>query len=159
MHIPNPLKPTVPHLEPSPTYISDKPPLTYDLFPQFDRSCQADDHLCRICEWFGTTECPLGLTNTAYTAFLHYTKYFFQKHGRLWRRDLQGHHKVVIDCNRRPAILMPLMMLPDIMETLPHVHTSSTAYGGLTSLLTSHGLSGPATFVNFAKLIMSSYLW
>ena len=25
--------------------------------------------------------------------------------GHLWRRDLQGHHKVVINCDKRPAIL------------------------------------------------------
>ena len=58
-----------------------------------------------ICATFGTMECPPGLTNTTYAAFLHYTNYFFQKDGHLWRRDPQGHHKVVIDCDKWPAIL------------------------------------------------------
>ena len=78
MHLLNPLKPKVPCLGPSPTYISipisDKPPLTYDLFPQSDRSCHADNHLCHVCKWFETTECPPGLTNTTYAAFLQYTE-------------------------------------------------------------------------------------
>ena len=104
MHLLNPLKPKVPCPGASPTYISDtvadKPPLTYDLFPRSNRSHRADDHLRRVRAWFETTECPPGLTNTTYAAFLQYTKYFFQVNGRLWRRDPQGHHKVVIDCNK-----------------------------------------------------------
>ena len=46
-----------------------------------------------------------GLANTAYAAFLRYTEYFFQVNGHLWRRDPRGRHKVVIDCDKRPAIL------------------------------------------------------
>ena len=38
--------------------------------------------------------------------FLWYTKYFFQVNGCLWRRDPQGRHKVVINCDKRPAILV-----------------------------------------------------
>ena len=64
--------------------------------------CRADNHLCHVHKWFSTTEHPLGLTNTT---FLCYTKYFFQKDGHLWRRDPQGCHKVVIDCDKQPAIL------------------------------------------------------
>ena len=79
--------------------VTDKTLLTYNLFPRSNRSHHADDHLQHVCE------CPLGLTNTAYAAFLRYTEYFFQVNGRLWRRDLQGHHKVVINCDKRPAIL------------------------------------------------------
>ena len=109
MHLLNPLKPKVPCLGACPTYISDtiadKLPLTYDLFPRSDRSRHADDHLQCVRKWFKTTECPLGLTNNAYAAFLRYTEYFFQVNGRLWRRDPQGRHKVVIDCDKRPAIL------------------------------------------------------
>ena len=82
MHLLNPIKLKVPCLGASPTYISDtvadKPPLTYDLFPQSDRSHRADNHLRCVREWFKTTERPLGLTNTAYATFLQYTKYFFQ---------------------------------------------------------------------------------
>ena len=104
MHLLNPLKPKVPCLGASLTYISDtvadKPPLTYNLFPRSKRSHHADDHLRCVREWLKTTEHPLGLTNTAYAAFLQYTEYSFQINGRLWRRDLQGHYKVVIDCDK-----------------------------------------------------------
>ena len=118
MHFLNLLKPTVSCPEVSPIYVSntidsgsitkmttDKTLLIYNQFPQSDRSNQANNHLHCVCKWFGTTEHPPGLTNTAYTAFLHYTECFFQKDGHLWRRDLQGCHKVVINCNKQPAIL------------------------------------------------------
>ena len=109
MHLLNLLKPKFPYPGAFPTYISDtvtdKPPLTYDLFPRSDRSCHADDHLRCVHAWFETTERPPGLTNTAYAAFLRYTEYFCQVNGHLWRRDPQGRHKVVIDCDKRPAIL------------------------------------------------------
>ena len=104
MHLLNLLKPKVPCPGPSLTYISnpisDKPPLTYDLFPRSNRSHHADDHLRHIHKWFKTTEHPPGLTNTTYTTFLHYTEYFFQGNGHLWKRDPQGCHKVVIDCDK-----------------------------------------------------------
>ena len=78
----------------------DKPLLTYVLFPQSNRSRRTDNHLRCVREWFETTKRPPGLTNTAYAAFLWYTEYFFQVNGHLWRRDPQGRHKVVIDCNK-----------------------------------------------------------
>ena len=56
MHLLNPLKPKVPCPGACPTYISntvaDKPLLTYDLFPQSDRSRRANDHLRRVRTWF-----------------------------------------------------------------------------------------------------------
>ena len=45
MHLLNLLKPKVLCPGPSLTYISDKPLLTYDLFPQSNRSHHANDHL------------------------------------------------------------------------------------------------------------------
>ena len=139
---------------PSPTN-----PCTYDLFPCSDRSCHAEDHLHCIHEWFGTTECPVGLTNTAYATFLCYTEYFFQTDGHLWRRDLQGHHKVVINCDKQPEILAATHNTAGHhRDFTTHAHIIDH-FGGLTSPPTLHGSSGPVTYVNFAKPVMSSFLW
>ena len=118
MHFLKPLKQMVPGPEPSASYASEaindngitnnptsKTLLTYNSFPQSNKSWRADNHLCHICNWFVTTEHPPGLTNVTYTAFLCYTKCFFQKDGHLWRKGPQGHHKVVINCDKWPAIL------------------------------------------------------
>ena len=56
-------------------------------------------------DWFVTLRQPANLTEKAYAAFICYVSHFFLKDGHLWRRDPQGYHKVIIQPNKRPAIL------------------------------------------------------
>ena len=79
--------------------------LSYDSFPQFDKSREADECLARIRDWFTTLRQPANLTEKAYATFICYASHFFLKDSRLWRRDPQGYHKVVIEPNKWPAIL------------------------------------------------------
>ena len=49
---------------------------------------------------------PEDISNKVYAAFLQYCAYFFMKDDHLWKKDPQGHHKLVIEPNKRPAILV-----------------------------------------------------
>ena len=81
-------------------------PFTYERVPRSEKSCKADNCLHRIREWFASLKRPDDIPDKVYTAFLRYCAHFFMKDDRLWRKDLQGHHKLVIEPNKCPAILV-----------------------------------------------------
>ena len=47
--------------------------LSYDSFPWSEKSCEADEHLHHICNWFATLQWPADFTENVYTTFLRYT--------------------------------------------------------------------------------------
>ena len=81
-------------------------PFTYERVPCSDKSRKADDRLHRVREWFKSIRRPDDISNKVYAAFLRYCAHFFMKDDRLWRKDPQGYHKLVIEPNKRPAILV-----------------------------------------------------
>ena len=81
-------------------------PFTYKRVPCSEKSHKADDHLHRVCEWFESQRRPDDISDKVYAAFLRYCTHFFIKDDRLWKKDLQGHHRLVIEPNKRPVILV-----------------------------------------------------
>ena len=81
-------------------------PFTYSCVPHSEKSHKADHHLDRVHEWFMSLRRPEHISNKVYAAFLQYCAYFFMKDDHLWKKDPQGHHKLVIEPNKRPAILV-----------------------------------------------------
>ena len=57
-------------------------------------------------EWFASLRRPDDISDKVYAAFLRYCAHFFMKDDRLWKKDLQGHHKLVIEPNKCPTILV-----------------------------------------------------
>ena len=64
-----------------------------------------DEHLWALRNWFITMQRPDNITNATYTALIRYSMRFFVKDGRLWKKDAQGHHKVVIDPSKQLPML------------------------------------------------------
>ena len=57
---------------------------------------------------------PDNITNSVYTSLLRYSMCFFVKDGCLWKKDAQGHHKVVINPSKW------LLMLATAHDELGH---------------------------------------
>ena len=81
-------------------------PFTYECVPRSDKSRKADNRLRRVSEWFVSLRRPDDISDIVYAAFLRYCTHFFMKDDRLWKKDLQGHHKLVIEPNKCTAILI-----------------------------------------------------
>ena len=81
-------------------------PFTYDRVPHSEKSRKADDHLNHICEWFVSLRRPEDISDKVYAAFLRYCAHFFIKNNCLWKKDPQVHHKLVIEQNKCPTILV-----------------------------------------------------
>ena len=81
-------------------------PFTYERVPHSDKSRKADDCLHRVREWLMSLRRPDDISDKVYAAFLRYCAHFFMKDDHLWRKDPQGHHKIVIEPNKRPTILV-----------------------------------------------------
>ena len=92
--------------EPNITNSVSTDPFTYEHVPRSDKSRKADNHLHRIHEWFASLRRPDDISDKVYAAFLRYCAHFFMKDDCLWRKDPQGHHRLVIEPNKRPAILV-----------------------------------------------------
>ena len=110
MHFLNPLSLTVAYPKICVTYVSETLSdcstncdptinilLSYAVVPQLAKAWKTDEHLCTLHDWFITMQCPNNITDAVYTALLRYSTHFFAKDSRLWKKDAQGHHKVVID--------------------------------------------------------------
>ena len=81
-------------------------PFTYNCVPHSEKSCKANNHLDHIHEWFVSLRRPEDISNKVYATFLRYCAHFFIKDDHLWKKDLQGHHKLVIEPNKCPTILV-----------------------------------------------------
>ena len=81
-------------------------PFTYDHVLHSEKSHKADDRLHRVHEWFVSLRRPEDISDKVYAAFLRYCTHFFIKDDRLWKKDPQGHHKLVIEPNKHPTILI-----------------------------------------------------
>ena len=81
-------------------------PFTYECVLHSDKSRKDDDRLHRVHEWFVSLRRPDDISDKVYTAFLRYCAHFFMKDDHLWKKDPQGHHKLVIEPNKRTTILV-----------------------------------------------------
>ena len=81
-------------------------PFTYDRVPHSEKSHKADDHFDHVCEWFVSLRRPEDISDKVYAAFLRYCAHFFIKNDCLWKKDPQEHHKLVIEQNKCPTILV-----------------------------------------------------
>ena len=81
-------------------------PFTYEHVLCSEKLCKANNRLHRVCKWFTSLRIPDDISDKVYAAFLRYCAHFFMKDDCLWKKDQQGHHKLVIKPNKRTAILV-----------------------------------------------------
>ncbi|KIK53945.1 hypothetical protein GYMLUDRAFT_249979 [Collybiopsis luxurians FD-317 M1] len=84
----------------------DPDPTPYKVVPHSHRAQQTDSRLDSVHYYLEMLERPPDLLDAQYTSFIRYCLQFFvDEHSRLWQKDSQGHHCVVIPQARCIAII------------------------------------------------------
>jgi Integrase zinc binding domain/RNase H-like domain found in reverse transcriptase len=85
----------------TPTTPEDNSPISYSDIPRTDSAIDMDRRLEKVQTWLETLERPPDLTDSEYKTFMRYCTEFGIINNRLWRKDPQGHHRMVVPCDRR----------------------------------------------------------
>jgi hypothetical protein len=87
--------------EDAPQVHSDDMPTPYTIVPRSDTAQVTDEKLTKVKTWLETLERPPSVSDSWYKTFMRFCTEFFLSDGRLWRKDKNGHHKVVVSPERR----------------------------------------------------------
>ena len=77
----------------------------YSIVPRSPLVQKADDRLLLVRKWHETLQRPLDMSDSEYTTFIRYCTEFFIHSERLWRKNPQGEHKLVVPTARRLFII------------------------------------------------------
>lgn len=80
-------------------------PLSYDDFPRSTNSLKMDRHLAKVRQWHETLQRPVGMHDNKYAPFVRYAQHFSLRDSRLWRKESQGKHQLVLEPDRRLSVL------------------------------------------------------
>ena len=89
------------------TPVSD--PEIEDLYPNIPRKDTAiaeDERLIDLRQWLTTLRRPSQMSDSTFVIFARYATEFFVDGDRLWKKDRQGKHKLVVDRATRWKILV-----------------------------------------------------
>jgi Integrase zinc binding domain len=78
----------------------DKTTIPYSIVPQSDSAIETDRKLKRVQAWLETLDHPPDLTDSEYKTFMRYCMEFIIISNRLWRKNPQGQHKMVVPFDR-----------------------------------------------------------
>jgi hypothetical protein len=83
-------------------------PPTYDLVPRSDRAIAEDDRLHFVRRFLIDPLRPRSdnMSDAEYSTFVKYCTEFFIADDKLWRKDPQGAHKLVMDIDRRVEVMI-----------------------------------------------------
>jgi hypothetical protein len=81
------------------------PTLDYGIIPRTDSARREDDRIALVEKWLGDLKRPTDLSDTEYATFVRYCTDFFLDGNRLWRKDPNGAHKLVISRDHRTSIM------------------------------------------------------
>ena len=79
--------------------------LTYNDVPRSTEARQADNRLLLVRNWLDTLTRPTDMSNADYATFMGYCQSFFIASSKLWRKNSQGYHKLVVVSDSRIEIL------------------------------------------------------
>nr|GAT45999.1 DNA/RNA polymerase [Mycena chlorophos] len=79
--------------------------LSYDAVPRSDAARLADYRVDLVRIWHDHLEQPRDLSDIQYQTFVRYCMEFYLSEGRLWRKDPDGRHKLVVIPDRRLFVL------------------------------------------------------
>ena len=77
----------------------------YSTIPRSTSANKEEIRLAKVVQFLDDLLRPIGMTDSEYDTFVRYHMRFFVQSGKLWRRDPNGMHKVVVQRDRRLAIL------------------------------------------------------
>ena len=89
----------------SPTLRLDYNEIEYSEVPRSPSATRADLRLTLLVPWLTSLERPPELSDSEYKHFVRFGTQFFYGHGKLWRRQTDGHHKLVAFPDIRIKIL------------------------------------------------------
>jgi hypothetical protein len=133
---------SLPEPEPEPP-----PPITT---PRNSAAIRQDDRLLAVRLWHATLRRPPDLDDVQYTRFLRYCAEFFVASNKLWRKNVQGYHKLVLFPE------LHLSTLRSAHDDLGHkgfyatARSSLNVSGGLSLLVM---LSGSSALVTSARSV------
>ena len=73
--------------------------------PYSEHARKADKRLQQVAEWLRTLQRPEGVKEANYATFIKYAQGFFRDGERVWKKDSQGAHKLVVWREKRLDIL------------------------------------------------------
>ena len=79
--------------------------LTYNDVPRSMEARQADSRLLLVRNWLDTLTRPTEMSDADYATFMGYCQSFFVASSKLWRKNSQGYHKLVVISDSRIDIL------------------------------------------------------
>jgi hypothetical protein len=68
----------------------------YSIVPRSPLAQKADERLLLVRQWHETLQRPPDMSDSEYTTFIRYCTEFFIHSERLWRKNSQGEHKIVV---------------------------------------------------------------
>ena len=78
----------------------------YSLIPRKDNISAEEERIDEVRKWLTTLRRPPHMSDTTFTTFVRYATEFFVDGDRLWKKDHQGRHKLVIDPTHQWKILV-----------------------------------------------------
>ena len=76
---------------------TDDEQLSYSEVPRSEAAKHEEDQLDMVRQYLDDLKWPPDLNDKAFNSFIHYVLCFFSKNLKLWQKDSQGMHKVVVD--------------------------------------------------------------
>jgi hypothetical protein len=77
----------------------------YDAIPRSEAAQAEERRIVKVRKWLKDLVRPVDLSDAEYTTFIRYSTQFFVDNDRLWRKDSQGAHKIVVDMSKRLEVL------------------------------------------------------
>ena len=85
--------------------VTDYEQLSYSKVPRSEAAKREEDRLDMVRQYLDDLKRPPDLDDKAFNSFVRYVLRFFSKNSKLWRKDSQGMHKVVVDLQHRLEVL------------------------------------------------------
>jgi len=71
-------------------------PPSYSIIPRSEAAQKADERVLKVQAWHETLQRPSEMSDGEYATFLRYCSDFLVSGNKLWKKDHQGRHKLVI---------------------------------------------------------------
>ncbi|SJL18773.1 uncharacterized protein ARMOST_22373 [Armillaria ostoyae] len=79
--------------------------IPYSTVPRTTKQKRLDERLMHLLPWHLHLKRPLGFDDNAYAKFMKYAVHFFEKQGKLWRKNVDGKHQLVLFPERRIQVM------------------------------------------------------
>jgi len=80
-------------------------PLVYSDIPRTRQAIQEERRLKDVYQWIFHLKRPPHLSDQQYSRFMRYCAQFFRDGSRIWKKDEHGAHKLVLDEDKRLAVI------------------------------------------------------